>query len=191
MPKIRFTPHIWLGVAIAGYIIPTVLAYFFVLDPMFTESEEARLERVAADEYLVLKNAADQLSQFKQELTVRNKVPSFRSVFDSLAVVTDVKLVSIQADTLIETLPSGFLLRTYELIFEGQYVQLTDFISRLEKPNDYYLITNVALERIDDKTGRAQAGLVLVALAVPDQQAAPAETPPPTSMKYLPDRFTG
>jgi hypothetical protein len=183
MPKIQFTPQIWLGVAIAGYVIPTVLAYFFVLDPMFTESLDSRLERVAADEYLVLKNAADQLTQFKQDLGIRNQIRTFRSVFDSLVTASEVKLVSIRVDTLTETLGSGFVLRTYELILEGQYSQLARFVDSLEKPNEYYLISNVALSRIDDKTGRAQAELILVALAaVVAPSADQADQPPPTSV---------
>jgi hypothetical protein len=159
----------WLVVAVLGYLVPTLLAYFFLLKPMFDESEAARLERVAADEYLILKNAANQLAQFKERVGVRNNVRRFQASFDSLLAATGVSLVAVRPDTTIEPLKAGFMLRKYNLVIEGYYPQLNNFIGGLEQQNEYFIVSNLAVMRTDNQTGRAQAQVKMLALTVPEQ----------------------
>lgn len=169
MANLRFTPQVWLIIAVAGYVIPTALGYFFVLQPLFGESEEALRERFATDEYLVLKGTANELTEFKERLSARNNVRRFQASFDSLVAASGVSLISVRADTTVEQLKAGFVFRTFNFAIEGFYPQLVNFIVGIERPNEYYVITDLAIMRTDSKTGRAQAQMKLLALTLPDR----------------------
>lgn len=167
MAKLPFSPQIWLAIAIGGYLIPGLLGYLFVLQPLFTRAADAQLERAATDEYLVLKSTANQLSQFKERVTTRNSPRLFRVAFDSLATATGVSMVTMRPDTTSVPWNGGFIFRSYYMAIEGFYPQINRFIDRIEQPNDYYIITDFNLARVDSKTGRAQAQLQVLALTLP------------------------
>lgn len=177
MPKLQFTPQIWFLVAFLAYAIPTAVVYFLFLNPLFSEVGQARTDSMATETYMILKNTATQLAQFKQRIAGRNDLALMRSSLDSVAVHTDVKIVSVTADTAVERLNSGFLVRKYTITIEGHYLQANDFITGLEQKNNYYAVTDLTVERIDDSTGKARAQFTIRVLTVPTQEkvAAPPE----------------
>ncbi|MBT5877391.1 MAG: hypothetical protein HOH43_28480 [Candidatus Latescibacteria bacterium] len=167
MPKLQFTPRTWLIVSISGYIIPTAAVYFIFLSPLFDRSDEARMDRQAAEEYVILKNTATQLAQFKERITERNDPVLFRASLDTVALKANVKIIGITPDSSVEQLNSGFLQRRVLVSVEGQYAQLNEFISRLEIINNYYTVSNMTVARMDDRSGKAQGQFTLRVLTVP------------------------
>ena len=176
MPKLQFTPQVWLLVAFLAYAIPTAVVYFVFLSPLFSEVGQARTDSMATETYMILKNTANQLAQFKQRIADRNDLSVMRSSLDSVAVRTDVKITSVTADTAITRLNSGFLTRRYTVTVESHYLQINDFVIGLEQKNNYYTVTNLTVERIEDSTGKARARFTIRVLTVPEQEKV--ATPP-------------
>jgi hypothetical protein len=177
MAKSRFSPQVLLLIAILGYVFPTVLVYFFLIRPLFGEAEGAKLTRAATDEYLVLNSASSQLNEFRNAVIRRNNTRQFRAVLDSLVTTQGITLMAVEADTTLEELKSGFVLRTYNVLLEAQYGQLNNLIRVMEQPNEYYMIEHMNLIRIDNKTGRARVEITLVALTTPSLSLRVAQTP--------------
>lgn len=167
MVKLRFSLQMWLAIGAGAYLIPGLLGYFFVLNPLFTNVADAQREREATDEYLMLKSTATQLNQFKERVSNRNSERRFQASFDSLVAATGVEIVSVRPDTSVIPWKGGFAFRTYHMSIDGFYPQLNKFIDGVEQPHEYYIITDLSLERIDSRTGRAQAQLQVLALSIP------------------------
>lgn len=167
LAKSRFSPQMLLAIAVGGYLIPGLLGYFFVLQPLFTRASDAQRERAATDEYLVLKNTASQLTQFKERLSSRGSTRSFLASLDSLATASGVSIVTVRPDTAVVPWNGGFIYRTYYLAIDGFYPQVNRFLDGIEEPNEYYIVTDFNLARIDNNAGRAQAQMRVMALTVP------------------------
>lgn len=167
MRKLQFTPQVWIIIAVLAYVIPTAIGYLLFLRPLFAEANRTRENNQSTEEYVILKNTATQLGQFRERIADRNRTFAMRSSLDSIAVRADVKIMDVKADTSIEQLDAGFYLKKYTLIVEGNYVPLSLFVLGLEQTNNYYSISHLTIERIDNNTGKVRAQFIIHVLTAP------------------------